>query len=60
MAATPQTVYARDGDVNLAYQVVGDSGHDLLFVPTPRLFGRLTLTDLLGAGGSDGMAPAGS
>jgi class 3 adenylate cyclase len=36
VAVTPQTVYARDGDVNLAYQVVGDSGHDLLFVPTPR------------------------
>ncbi len=36
MAATPETVYARDGDVNLAYQVVGDSGPDLLFVPTPR------------------------
>jgi len=34
MAAIPDTVYARDGDVNLAYQVVGDAGPDLLFVPT--------------------------
>lgn len=34
MAATPQTVYARDGDVHIAYQVVGDNGPDLLFVPT--------------------------
>lgn len=34
MAATPETVYARDGDVHLAYQVVGDGGPDLLFVPT--------------------------
>ena len=34
MAATPETVYARDGDVHLAYQVVGDAGPDLLFVPT--------------------------
>ena len=34
MAAIPDTVYVRDGDVNLAYQVVGDSGPDLLFVPT--------------------------
>jgi class 3 adenylate cyclase len=34
MAAVPQTVYARDGDTNLAYQVVADNGSDLLFVPT--------------------------
>ncbi len=35
MAAAPETVYARDGEGhNLAYQVVGDSGPDLLFVPT--------------------------
>ena len=34
MAATPETLYARDGDLNLAYQIVGDSGPDLLFVPT--------------------------
>ena len=34
MAAIPDTVYARDGDVHLAYQIVGDSGQDLLFVPT--------------------------
>jgi len=34
MAAIPETVYARDGDVHLAYQVVSDRGPDLLFVPT--------------------------
>ena len=34
MAAIADTVYARDGDVHLAYQIVGDSGPDLLFVPT--------------------------
>jgi class 3 adenylate cyclase len=34
MAAIPETLYARDGDVHLAYQIVGDSGPDLLFVPT--------------------------
>ena len=34
MAAAPETVYARDGDAHLAYQIVGDRGPDLLFVPT--------------------------
>jgi len=34
MAAIPQTVYARDGDVHLAYQIIADRGPDLLFVPT--------------------------
>src|SRR6201993_5492832 len=34
MAAVPRTVYARDGDVHLAYQVVADNGSDVLFVPT--------------------------
>jgi class 3 adenylate cyclase len=34
MAAIPETLYARDGDVHLAYQIVGDRGPDLLFVPT--------------------------
>jgi class 3 adenylate cyclase len=34
MAAIPDTVYARDGDVHLAYQIVGESGADLLFIPT--------------------------
>jgi class 3 adenylate cyclase len=33
MAVIPNTFYARDGDVHLAYQVVGDHGPDLLFVP---------------------------
>ncbi|WP_445160509.1 adenylate/guanylate cyclase domain-containing protein [Mycobacterium sp. Dal123C01] len=35
MVGTPETLYARDGDNYLAYQVVGDSGPDLLFVPNP-------------------------
>src|SRR3984893_16130220 len=34
MAAVPQTVYARDGDAHLAYQIVANRGPDLLFVPT--------------------------
>src|ERR1700756_5284748 len=34
MAVVPQTVYARDGDTHLAYQVGADHGSDLLFVPT--------------------------
>ena len=34
MAAVPDTLYARDGDAHIAYQVVGDGGPDLLFVPT--------------------------
>ncbi|BBY17755.1 adenylate/guanylate cyclase domain-containing protein [Mycolicibacterium litorale] len=34
MASAPETLYARDGDAHLAYQVVGDAGPDLLFVPT--------------------------
>ena len=34
MASTPDTLYARDGDAHLAYQVVGDNGPDLLYVPT--------------------------
>jgi class 3 adenylate cyclase/pimeloyl-ACP methyl ester carboxylesterase len=34
MAAVPPTVYAREGDAHLAYQVAGDRGPDLLFVPT--------------------------
>jgi class 3 adenylate cyclase len=34
MAAIPETVYARDGDQHLAYQIVSDHGPDLLFVPT--------------------------
>ncbi len=34
MAAVPETMYARDGDAHLAYQVVSDNGPDLLFIPT--------------------------
>jgi len=34
VADFPNTVYARDGDAHLAYQIVGDRGPDLLFLPT--------------------------
>ncbi len=30
---TPETRYARSGDVNIAYQVIGDGPFDLVFVP---------------------------
>ena len=33
MSATPETLYAKDGDAHIAYQIVGD-GPDLLFIPT--------------------------
>jgi pimeloyl-ACP methyl ester carboxylesterase len=29
----PETRYARSGDVNIAYQVVGDGPRDLVYVP---------------------------
>ena len=29
----PRTRYARSGDVNIAYQVVGDAPRDLVYVP---------------------------
>jgi pimeloyl-ACP methyl ester carboxylesterase len=29
----PETRYTRSGDVNIAYQVVGDGGRDLVYVP---------------------------
>jgi hypothetical protein len=29
----PETRYARSGDVNIAYQVVGDAPRDLVLVP---------------------------
>jgi class 3 adenylate cyclase len=32
-SATPETRYARSGDVNIAYQVVGDGPFDLVYVP---------------------------
>src|ERR1700760_3404720 len=34
MPSVPETLYARDGDAHLAYQVVADNGSDLLFIPT--------------------------
>ncbi len=30
---TPETHYAKSGDVNIAYQVIGDGPYDLVFVP---------------------------
>ena len=33
MTTQPKTQYARRGDVNIAYQVVGDGPIDLLFTP---------------------------
>ena len=30
---TPETRYARHGDVNIAYQVTGEGNVDLVFVP---------------------------
>ncbi|MGH7356023.1 MAG: adenylate/guanylate cyclase domain-containing protein [Candidatus Rokuibacteriota bacterium] len=33
MAAKPETHYARSGDVNIAYQVVGEGPRDLVLVP---------------------------
>ena len=29
----PETLYARSGDVSIAYQVVGDGPFDLVYVP---------------------------
>ena len=44
MAAVPQTVYARDGDVHLAYQVVSDRGPHLLFVPAQAYVAQMLQT----------------
>jgi class 3 adenylate cyclase len=33
MVAAPETFYARDGDAHIAYQVLGDRGPALMFVP---------------------------
>jgi pimeloyl-ACP methyl ester carboxylesterase len=33
MASAPETRYAKSGDVNIAYQVVGDGPFDLVYVP---------------------------
>ena len=32
-SAAPETRYARSGDVNIAYQVVGEGEFDLVYVP---------------------------
>ena len=29
----PETRYAKSGDVSIAYQVVGEGEHDIVFVP---------------------------
>ena len=34
MVGAPETHYARDGDLHVAYQVASDAGPDLLFIPT--------------------------
>ena len=31
--ATPETRYARSGDLSIAYQVMGDGPRDLIYVP---------------------------
>src|SRR2546428_5053697 len=33
MTVTPKTRYARSGDVNIAYQIVGEGPMDLVYVP---------------------------
>lgn len=33
MAAAPTTLFTKSGDYNIAYQVVGDAGPDLLYIP---------------------------
>src|SRR5215467_15143701 len=33
MTITPETKYAKSGDVYIAYQVVGDGPRDLVFIP---------------------------
>ena len=30
---TPETLYAKSGEYNIAYQVVGDGPFDLLWIP---------------------------
>jgi class 3 adenylate cyclase len=47
MASVPETVYARDGDAHIAYQIVADNLRRLAS------FSRLIMTDLLGVGSSD-------
>ncbi|RAU97423.1 cyclase [Mycobacterium colombiense] len=34
MTRKPETAYARSGDLHVAYQIIGDRGPDLLFIPT--------------------------
>lgn len=34
MTRKPKTAYARSGDLHVAYQIIGDRGPDLLFIPT--------------------------
>ena len=35
MSSIPRTQYTRSGEVNIAYQVVGDGPVDLIYVPEP-------------------------
>jgi pimeloyl-ACP methyl ester carboxylesterase len=34
MTRKPETAYARSGDLHVVYQIIGDRGPDLLFIPT--------------------------
>jgi class 3 adenylate cyclase len=50
MGGTPETLYARDGGVHFAYQVLGDHGPDLLLVPSPNFPIDLVWDDPTSAG----------
>ena len=57
----PETRYARSGDVNIAYQVLGDGPRDLVFVmglPTVYQAGFLAAEDGLKAAPDLSMAQA--
>jgi hypothetical protein len=43
----PETCYARNGDVRIAYQVVGEGELDLVFVPA--FISNIELTDVPGS-----------
>jgi hypothetical protein len=51
----PETRYARSGDVSIAYQVVGEGEHDIVFVPghvSPcEVFVSNTVKDLVAGSG---------
>ena len=47
----PETRYARSGDVNIAYQVVGDGPFDLVYVPGWIFLVTSTVRDLTSGSG---------